>query len=122
MTNANTYAKTILLLEYIGVQLKAPSDNGEHVSFYFSVPESSTMEVKHEWNDKIKTADGLMEVAKELILHSFAQDAEEFKELSEYFKFFVRVREGEVWTEKHGKERVEEIAAQINEHEEYTEV
>ena len=74
---------------------------------YFSIPESSTMydESKDRtFNEKIKTSEGLTEIAKkliiELIMCSDRDDMISSEDISDFVKFYVKIRNGEVWTKE----------------------
>ena len=56
------------------------------------------------FNEKIKTSDGLTEIAKkliiELIMCSDRDDMISSEDISDFVKFYVKIRNGEVWTNK----------------------
>lgn len=113
--------KVVLSLEYYGIHIEDTKEQDFKILYYFSVPEKSTIEIDNALNDKIKTADGLIEIAKEsftqIIIDScrseFDDDEEDEKfyndvknNISDYALFYAKVREGEVWDEEMGKTAV----------------
>lgn len=121
-------ANVILNLEYLGVHFEdTKEEKSKHgfftkMAYYYSVPESSTIEVDNEeLNAKIKTADGLKRLAKDELIAMFIKvyDSElgEDKEFldymknntSDYLKFYAKVRKGEVWTKELGDQRIKEL-------------
>ena len=126
--------QTSLLMEYYGIRMEETKEIGYTTHYYISVPESSTIKIlDKELNDKIKTADGLISVAKDLLIKLLLDsckaeyDDDEFiKEIkdniSEYFKLYAKIRKGEVWTKEMGEARLAEIEADIQQAMEYEEV
>lgn len=121
-------ANVILNLEYLGVHFEdTKEERSKHgfftkMAYYYSVPESSTIEVDNEeLNTRIKTADGLKRLAKDELIAMFVKvyDSElgEDKEFldymknntSDYLKFYAKVRKGEVWTKELGDQRIKEL-------------
>jgi DNA-binding transcriptional MerR regulator len=130
----NKNIETILALEYIGVHIEEVKEiNNKYgipgqLAYYFSVPETSTIEVEDETeeeNKKIKSSEGLITLAKEtivgMLIDSCIDQSEEDKEFieevksntSDYFKFYAKVRTGEVWNEDLGKAAIKRIANEI---------
>lgn len=126
--------KNTLLMEWYGIRIEDVKDDGSAVHHYISVPESSTIEVEDkELNEKIKTSDGLISIAQDLLIMMVIKhcDAtygdEEFTQevkdnISDYLKVYARIREGEVWTRELGNARFEELAAELKKDSEYHEV
>jgi hypothetical protein len=127
-----TNARTLLTLEWLGVRFdetKEEKDSFGFVvkqSYYFSVPETSTIRTEDEvLNEKIKTADGLKRLAKEYMLEviintykdEYGEDDFFLEELksnpSNFFTFYAKVRNGETWTKELGDKRIEELNAEI---------
>lgn len=124
------YLKIVLNMEWLGIHIddvREMRDEYNLISkmvYYFSVPETSTIEVKEdkELNDKIKTADGLIELGKKHILDmvidscndTFDDDDEELFEdvknnISDYVKVYAKVRTGERWTKELGDAAVDKL-------------
>lgn len=147
--NMNEYSKeqmasnleTVLKLEWLGVRIEDVKEQQDPVTFmvktiyYFSVPESSTIEIEGaSFNDKIKTANDLKLFAKEQLtemvidtIKNTFPDEEDFIEdvknnTSEYFKFYAKVREGEIWNEELGNKRIEELSSDLKLMNSYSEV
>lgn len=127
--------KTSFLLEWYGIRMEDNKEIGVTTHQYISVPESSTIEVEDpELNTKIKTADGLMSIAKDMLVKMLldscrivSDNDEEFVQevkdnISEYLKVYAKVRKGEVWTEEMGDARIKEVEAEIRQASEYKEV
>ena len=92
----------------------------ENYKVYFSIPETSTMYDDNEdaeFNAKLKTTDGLTEIAKQLIIETFMcggdSDMVTSEDLSSFIKFYVKVRSGETWTKEQSDEAVKEANKQI---------
>lgn len=121
-------ATIMLNLEYLGVHFEdTKEEKSKHgfftkMAYYYSVPESSTIEVDNEeLNARIKTADGLKRLAKDELIAMFVKvyDSElgtdkEFLDYiknntSDYLKFYAKVRKGEVWTKELGDQRIKEL-------------
>ena len=131
----------ILTLEWLGICIEETKEEvgdfgitGKTV-YYYSVPESSTIEVDDEnLNNAIKTSDGLKLLAKGTLIdiavnackEEYPDDEEFIEDLknnaSNYFKFRARVRTGEVWTKEMGDNRVKELCEDITKASQYTEV
>jgi hypothetical protein len=133
--------KTIFGLEWCGIRIEDTQEVSSNYGlttktiFYYSVPETSTIEVEDvELNKKIKTADGLKLVAKEtltaMIVDSFKSvypDDDELIEdiitnMSDYCKFYAKVRKGEAWSKEMGDNRVKELCGEIQKANEYKEI
>ena len=87
---------------------------------YFSIPESSTMYDENKdkiFNEKIKTSDGLTEIAKkliiELIICSDRDDMISSEDISDFVKFYVKIRKGEVWTKEQSEDAMKMADEQI---------
>lgn len=120
--------KTVLSLEYYGIHIEDTKEQVLKILYYFSVPEKSTIEIDNALNDKIKTADGLIKIAKESLTQiiidsckSEFNDDEEDEEfyndvknnISEYALFYAKVRKGEIWNEEMGKAAIQKITDEI---------
>ena len=126
--------QTALLMEYYGIRMEETKEIEHTTHYYISVPESSTIEVNdQELNDKIKTADGLISVAKDLLIKMLldsckaVNDDDDFIQhvkdnISEYIKIYAAIRKGEVWTKEIGEARIAEIEAEFHQAMEYEEV
>ena len=87
---------------------------------YFSIPESSIMYDENKdktFNEKIKTSDGLTEIAKkliiELIMCSDRDDMISSEDISDFVKFYVKIRKGEVWTKEQSEDAMKMADEQI---------
>lgn len=115
-------------MEYYGIHIEDTREKDFKQLYYFSVPERSTIEISNALNDKIKTADGLIEIAKEsftqIIIDSCKSEFDDDEEdeefyndvknnISEYASFFAKVRKGEVWNEEMGKAAIQKITDEI---------
>lgn len=137
----NDNFKVLLALEKLGIRTEDVKTEGgafkytTKTAFYYSVPESSTMEVEDaEINARIKTPDGLKLLAKEIIADAIIDackaeypDEEDFvedikKNASTYFKFYAKVRIGDIWTNEKGDARVKELCEDIQRTAQYREV
>lgn len=133
--------ENVFLLEYLGIRFEDTREEKDSYGFHsktiflFSVPESSTIELEdEELNARIKTSDALKHLAKESILdmmiESFKAQFGEDKEFldhvknntSDYFKFYAKVRVGEVWTKELGDARIKELTEEIKEASKYREI
>ena len=126
---------TILNLEWLGIRIENIEETGPITKFYYSIPESSTIEVdNNELNNKIKTSNDLKLLAKDvltaIIIGSCEEeypDDKEFiedinKNIFEYVKFYAKVRVGEIWTKEMGDIRVKELRKDIRKATQYNEV
>lgn len=135
------YLNIILALEKLGICMEDTKEEKDTYGFstktayYYSVPESSTIEVADaELNSMIKTADGLKKLAKENLVdiaidvceHEFGDDKDLIEDvkadISKYFKFYAKVRKGEVWTKELGDKRIKELTEEIQRASGYSEV
>lgn len=136
------YLNTIFGLEWLGIRMEETKEERDSnwfsttkTAYYFSVPESSTIEVENqELNIRIKTSDGLKALAKETLTEMmvgaceqeysedkwFIEDVK--KDISSYFKFYAKVRKGEVWTKELGDNRIKELTEEIQRASGYSEV
>lgn len=123
-----------LIMEYYGIRIEDAKEVGDMPYSYISVPEFSTLEVEdQEMNAKIKTADGLISLAKDMLIKmqidtcKGIDDDEDWIQYvkynaSDWFKLYAKVRKGEVWTEEMAKARLNEFMAELREAKEYKEV
>ena len=133
--------KTVLTLEWLGVHIEDTKEVTDEYGilsktiYYFSVPETSTIEVEDkELNKKIQSSDSLISLAKEEILDMLMDsckdvfgDDEEFleevkKNTSYYFKFYAKVRKGETWTKELGDAMIKKLTDEIRATSAYKEV
>lgn len=131
----------VLALEYLGIHIEDTKEETDKYGissktiYYFSVPERSTIEVKDEDSkEKVKTSDGLISIAKEslteMVIDSckaeFSDDEEFIEEvknnISDYLKFYAKVRTGEVWSKELGEEMIKKISDEIKAASGYKEV
>ena len=120
--------KAVLTLEYYGIHIEETKEKDFKQLYYFSVPERSTIEISNVLNDKSKTADGLIEIAKEsltqIIIDSckseFGDDEEDEEfyndvknNISDYASFYAKIRQGETWNEEMGKAAIQKITDEI---------
>lgn len=135
-----SYFDVMIRLEYLGIHIEGTRDEQYGISpktiYYYSVPESSTIETEdEEFNKRIKTSDDLMKFGKEMILEMIYDSCEKAygeedkwlldelkKDPSEFFKFRAKVRKGEIWNEELGKLRIKELSEQIEKPSEYKEI
>lgn len=122
----------LLRLEWLGIHIEDTKEEKgslglmNKTAYYYSVPESSVIELDDEkFNSRIKTSDGLKLLAKEILtelLIDFIKkefpDDEEFitdveNNFSDYFKFYAKVRSGEVWNEELGNNRMKELQESV---------
>lgn len=112
----------LLTMEWLGIHIENIKDTANERSYYFSVPEKSTMEVKDKKaNEQIKTSDGLIAIAKEELIdmmidscnNEFGDDKELFEDIknniSDYVKFYAKIRVGEIWNKELGKAAVDKL-------------
>ena len=127
--------KTTLSMEWYGIRIEDTKEIGDAIHQYISVPESSTIVTEdEELNGHIKTADGLIAIAKNMLVKmvidtfkaEYGEDdefLEDFKnDVADYIKVFAKVRKGEVWTKEMGDARVKEVGDEIVQASEYKEV
>lgn len=133
--------KTVLTLEWLGVHIEDTKEVTDEYGipsktiYYFSVPETSTIEVKNkELNKKIKTPEGLIALTKESITDMlidccndiFDDDKEFIEEIknntSDYFKFYAKVRTGEKWNKDLGDAMVKQLTDDLHAASAYKEV
>lgn len=128
---------TLLNLEWLGIRIEDIKDGGltAPTTYYFSVPESSVIEVDdEELNSRIKSSDDLKLLAKEelmgMVINSCKEaypDCEELiadikNDTSEYIRFCAKVRAGEVWNKEMGDNRIKELREEIQGATQYKEV
>lgn len=133
--------KILFMLEYLGVHIDNTKEEVDEYGipgkqiYYFSVPETSTIELEDKvLNSQIKTSDGLIALAKrelsDMVIDSckdgFGDDdefCEEIKDnLSNYLKFYAKVRTGETWNKELGYNAVEKIKDKLKNTSGYVEV
>lgn len=130
----------ILNLEYLGVRFEEVKDEyGTHnliskTAYYYSVPESSTLDVENEaLNDRIKTANDLKRLAKDILVDMIINNCKkEFEDdefisdvennIDDYFKFYAKVRKGEIWSKDLAEQRIRDIEEEIDKASGYAEV
>lgn len=83
----------------------------EGYKVYFSIPESSTIydETKDSaYNEKLKTSAGLTQIGKEILMDiimcSCSDEDVSIDEMTDFVKFYVKVRKGEMWTQEQSDE------------------
>ena len=132
---------TVLALEWYGVRIEDTKEESSghglltKTAYYYSVPESSIFDTGNvELNNRIQTADGLKLLAKEtlkqLLINTckaeYGDDKEFIKDLendfSNYFKFYAKVRKGEVGSRELGDQRIKELTESIEKASGYKEV
>lgn len=132
-----------LSLEYYGIHIEGVQEmdpfkdisNPIIAKYYFSVPESSTLEedkLDEETNKLIKTSEGLILFAKKELCKLISLsceavlDDEEIEELklgkTNYIKFFAKVRIGEVWNKEMANKKLKEFLVEIKVASGYSEV
>ena len=107
-------------LELLGIRIEDMKDANKH-HIYFSVPERTTIDsADEELNNKINTADGLKLFVKEemtrMMLSVIPEEDQwliEDIDMSDYVKFYAKIRKGEVWTQEDCDKRAKEIADEI---------
>lgn len=133
--------KIILKLAWLGVSIEDVKQETYNsgltikTTYYYSVPESSTIELDNqELNIRIKTSDGLKLLTKEILTDMLINsckrefpDDEEFIEdvknnISDYFKFYAKVRKGEIWNKELGDNKVKELCKDIKMASQYKEI
>lgn len=126
--NTAEYIKVILSLQYLGIQIEEPQNKNifDPIIYKFSVPEKSEIKIESVDYDSC-TSDGLIQIAKEalidIICESFEEDEkdliEDFKNnVSDYAKFYAKVRKGEVWTKESVIKELEKLKDQVGGYEE----
>lgn len=126
----------IFNLEYLGIRIEDVKEENSSFGlipktvYYYSVPESSTIEV----DNTVKTSDDLKIFAKKLLIDmiidsckdAYPDDEEFIKDVenntSDYFKFYAKVRKGEVWNKEMGDNRIKELGEEIENAIQYKEV
>lgn len=133
--------EAVFTLEWLGVRFEdTKEEKGScglyfKTAFYFSVPEASTITTEDkEFNSRIQTANGLKYFAKETLIdmmiksfESMHGKNEDFIEdvknnIHDYFKFYAKVRVGEVWNKELGDKRIKELTDEIKEASKYREI
>ena len=133
--------ETVLTLEWLGVRFEEPREEKgscglfSKTAYYFSVPEASTITTEDkELNDRIQTANGLKYFTKEQLINMMINSFEsvhgadkEFTDdvknnIHDYFKFYAKVRVGEIWTKELGDNRIKELTDEIKEASKYREI
>lgn len=138
--NVENVIKTYITLEYAGIHIEDVNDSEDifgKFNIYFSIPETNKLEIEEGDLHKISTIDkqvleGLAnstagkiiiakEGIKELICGVFRMvdddpildDIE--KDFSKYFRFNMKIRKGEVWTNEKAKENAEKTVKALEE-------
>lgn len=133
--------KVVLILEYLGIHIEDTKEETDEYGipskqiYYFSVPEKSTIEIEDmELNTEIKTSTGLISLAKRelsnMVIEScrdeFGEDDNFIKEvensISDYLKFYAKVRTGEDWNKELGGKAVKKITDELKAASGYKEV
>ena len=69
------------------------------------------------FNEKLKTSEGLTQIGKEIIIDMImCSDGSEdisTEDISDFVKFYVKVRNGETWTKEQGDEMLKVATEQI---------
>ena len=124
----------VLNLEYLGVHIEKINDNLENYIVMFSVPEMSTLETDNENVNKFnKTSDNLIKLSKKWLIDMLIKsckdiyDDEDFinelkEKQSDYFKFYAKVRKGEIWTKEIAENRIKELNNEFDKISGYKEV
>lgn len=130
----NSMLNIALNLKYFGIEIEntETTTGGFGVmpctKCYFSVPESSTLYLKDKddtINERLKTSEGLIQIAKELIVdmiicseNSEFISPEEIAEMkankSNSLKFYAKVRQGDIWSNKKGDLKLKEAIKKID--------
>lgn len=132
---------TVFGLEYLGVHFEDTREEKDAYGFHsktiflFSIPESSTIELEDkELNTRIKTADELKRLTKEIIVDmmiksfiaQFGEDKEFLDHIKDnthdYFKFYAKVRSGETWNKELAEQRMKELNQELQEASGYREI
>lgn len=123
--------ESFLNLEYLGVHIEDVKEQYGKQLYFFSVPESSTLQFKNsEFNERIRDKCGLTNLTKEIITETIIESCravfgdeedEEFYDdvrnnISEYVSFFVKVRHGEVWNAEMAKDAQKKIIDDLMHH------
>ena len=125
--------KVIFGLEYFGIRFEdTKEERGEYglhsvkTAYYYSVPEASTLDVEDKsLNERIKTSDGLKHLAKEILIDMLVDNCkQEFDDddfaadvknnSSDYFKFYAKVRSGEIWNKELAEQRMKDLTKEID--------
>lgn len=131
--------KLTLIMEYYGIRMEDTKELDGVTYQYISVPESSTIVTEdQEVNDRIKTSDGLVALAKDMLIKMmldtcravYNDDDDDIDEIieemkstiSDWLKVYAKVRKGEVWTKEMAEARIKELTVEIKEASEYKEV
>lgn len=150
MDNINNYNKeqikklgaTLFALEYLGIHIENMKQEVDKYGipskqiYYFSVPETSTIKLKDKElnNIEIGTSIAMISFAKrelsnmliESCRDAWGEDEEFIKEvednISDYLKFYAKVRAGENWNEELGAKAVKKITDELNAADKYKEV
>lgn len=130
----------IFALEWLGVRIEDVKEENDRFGFsskqvyYYSVPESSTITVEdEELNNQIKTADGLIHLAKKELTNVIIKACEYYdadkdfiedikNNISDYCKFYAKTRTGEVWSKELGDNRLKELSDEIQKASGYQEI
>jgi hypothetical protein len=122
-----------LALEWLGIHIEDTKELKDEYGFpsklcyLFSVPESSDIDVEDaELQEKVKTSDGLISIAKEQMMDTvnslykgtFGDEEDLFfgdvkDDMSDYVKFYAKVRTGEKWNKEMGDAAVKKLTNEI---------
>lgn len=112
------------------------SDGQPIMKIMFSVPEKMIVKQeglfdRHRHFD-LNSTDGMMQAAKELIVNMtkyycqmesiFGWDENDDKNINEMFKFYGKVRKGEVWDDETSNNAIDELMKKHKELQEYKEI
>lgn len=141
-----------IIMEYVGIKLvdaKTKHEYGDNpvdrlvpkflIQYYFTVPESSTLDKPiHDIDfDKVdlKTSEGLINYGKEAIKHLVlaytknqrkdmdTEEAEEYKNfLIDSLRFYAKVRKGDIWDNEKAKTAISKILNEMKENSGFKEV
>lgn len=118
--------QTVLALALYGIDIEKTDEMTENgfpkIVYFFSVPESSTIELDDldKYKDLVKSSEGLITVAKDTLTDllfesfkmSYGEDIDR-KEVADSMKFYAKVRKGEIWSLQKGKEKIDSIMNSI---------
>ena len=112
------------------------SDGRSIMKIMFSVPEKMIVKQEGLFNRHrhfdLNSTDGMMQAAKELIVNMtkyycqmdsfFGWDESDDENIKEMFKFYGKVRKGEVWNDETSNNAIDEIMKKHKDLQEYKEV
>lgn len=129
-------------LTYVALGFKTEKEqeefsNGQSImKIMFSVPEKMIVKQEGLFNRHrhfdLNSTDGMMQAAKELIVNMtkyycqmdsfFGWDESDDENIKEMFKFYGKVRKGEVWNDETSNNAIDEIMKKHKDLQEYKEV